>query len=70
MDPQGPATGTQGRHEAIGCQEDRRRGARSPMKIVLDTNVLISGIYFSGPPGTFLQAWRSGKFQLAVFEIA
>jgi putative PIN family toxin of toxin-antitoxin system len=36
------------------------------MKIVLDTNVLISGIYFSGPPGTILQAWRSGKFQLAV----
>jgi predicted nucleic acid-binding protein len=30
------------------------------MKIVLDTNVLISGIYFSGPPGTILQAWRSG----------
>jgi len=27
---------------------------------------LISGIYFSGPPGTILQAWRSGKFQLAV----
>jgi putative PIN family toxin of toxin-antitoxin system len=36
------------------------------MKIVLDTNVLISGIYFSGPPGTILQAWRSRKFQLAV----
>ena len=36
------------------------------MRIVLDTNVLISGIYFSGPPGTILQAWRSGKFQLAV----
>ena len=36
------------------------------MKVVLDTNVLISGIYFSGPPGTILQAWRSGKFQLAV----
>ena len=36
------------------------------MKIVLDTNVLISGIYFSGTPGTILQAWRSGKFQLAV----
>ena len=36
------------------------------MKVVLETNVLISGIYFSGPPGTILQAWRSGKFQLAV----
>jgi len=36
------------------------------MKIVLDTNVLISGIYFSGPPGEILQAWRSRKLQLCV----
>jgi predicted nucleic acid-binding protein len=36
------------------------------MKIVLDTNVLISGIYFSGPPGRILAAWRSGKLQPAV----
>jgi putative PIN family toxin of toxin-antitoxin system len=35
-------------------------------KIVLDTNVLISGIFFSGPPGKILQAWRSRKFQLCV----
>ena len=36
------------------------------MKIVLDTNVLISGIYFSGPPSTILQAWCSRKLQLCV----
>lgn len=36
------------------------------MRIVLDTNVLISGIYFSGPPGRILAAWHSGKLQLAV----
>ena len=36
------------------------------MRIVLDTNVLISGIYFSGLPGKILQAWRSQKLQLAV----
>jgi putative PIN family toxin of toxin-antitoxin system len=36
------------------------------MRIVLDTNVLISGIYFSGPPGRILAAWRSGTLQLAV----
>jgi putative PIN family toxin of toxin-antitoxin system len=36
------------------------------MRIVLDTNVLISGIFFSGPPGTILQAWRSRKLQLCV----
>ena len=36
------------------------------MRIVLDTNVLISGIYFSGLPGKILQAWRSRKLQLLV----
>ena len=36
------------------------------MKVVLDTNVLISGIFFSGPPYRILQAWRDGKVQLAV----
>jgi putative PIN family toxin of toxin-antitoxin system len=36
------------------------------MKIVLDTNVLMSGIFFSGPPYRILQAWRDGKIQLAV----
>jgi len=36
------------------------------MKVVLDTNVLMSGIFFGGPPGRILQAWRSRKLQLAV----
>ncbi len=36
------------------------------MKVVLDTNVLISGIFFSGLPAKILQAWRFEKFQLAV----
>jgi len=36
------------------------------MRIVLDTNVLISGIYFSGPPGKILEAWHSRKLQLCV----
>ena len=36
------------------------------MKIVLDTNVLISGIYFSGQPGRILAAWHSRKLQLCV----
>jgi putative PIN family toxin of toxin-antitoxin system len=35
------------------------------MRIVLDTNVLMSGIFFSGPPYRILQAWRDGKVQLA-----
>jgi putative PIN family toxin of toxin-antitoxin system len=36
------------------------------LKIVLDTNVLISGIFFSGPPYDILQAWISGKIDLVV----
>jgi putative PIN family toxin of toxin-antitoxin system len=36
------------------------------MRIVLDTNVLISGIFFTGPPSQILKAWRNGKVQLLV----
>ncbi len=35
------------------------------MRIVLDTNVLMSGTFFSGPPYRILQAWRDGTVQLA-----
>ena len=38
------------------------------MKIVLDTNVLISGIFFSGPPHLILQAWRQSRVTFAVSE--
>jgi putative PIN family toxin of toxin-antitoxin system len=36
------------------------------MRIVLDTNVLMSGVFFSGPPYRILQAWRDERVQLAV----
>jgi putative PIN family toxin of toxin-antitoxin system len=36
------------------------------MKIVLDTNVLVSGIFFSGPPAEILRAWSQGKFKLVL----
>ncbi len=36
------------------------------MKIVLDTNVFISGVFFSGPPSQILKAWRDGEVQLLV----
>ena len=38
------------------------------MKIVLDTNVFVSGIFFTGPPYQILAAWRDGKLQLAISE--
>ena len=36
------------------------------MKIVLDTNVFISGIFFSGPPYRILEAWRDGQVRLVI----
>jgi len=36
------------------------------VKIVLDTNVFVSGVFFSGLPFRILEVWRDGKIQLAV----
>ena len=36
------------------------------MKIVLDTNVFISGIFFHGPPAQILEAWKSSKIQIVL----
>ena len=36
------------------------------MRIILDTNVLVSGIFFSGPPFRILKAWRDHRLQLVV----
>ena len=30
----------------------------------MDTNVLISGIFFGGPPRAVLDAWAAGRFEL------
>ena len=36
------------------------------MKVVLDTNVLISGIFFGGLPRAVLDAWAVERFELLV----
>ena len=33
------------------------------MKVVLDTNVFVYGVFFGGPPYKILEAWRDGKVQ-------
>lgn len=38
------------------------------MKIVLDTNVFISGVFFGGPPYQILDAWRNGKIDIVLSE--
>ena len=36
------------------------------MRVVLDTNVFISGVFFTGPPYKILEAWRDARIQLVV----
>jgi putative PIN family toxin of toxin-antitoxin system len=36
------------------------------VKVVLDTNVFVSGVFFSGAPHQILRAWRAGKLQLVI----
>ena len=34
------------------------------MRIIIDTNVLVSGIFFGGLPGRLLKMWKDGKIKL------
>ena len=34
------------------------------MKAILDTNVVVSGLFFGGPPRRILEAWAEGRFEL------
>lgn len=36
------------------------------MKVVLDTNVVMSGIFFGGVPGRILEAWTRGRIELVL----
>jgi uncharacterized protein len=38
------------------------------LKVVMDTNVFVSAVFFSGPPYQILYAWQSGEFELVVSE--
>ena len=38
------------------------------MKIVLDTNVFISGIFFGGAPSDILKLWRESKVRIVLTE--
>ncbi len=38
------------------------------MRIVLDTNVFISGIFFSGPPSEIMKAWGNLNFQIILSQ--
>jgi putative PIN family toxin of toxin-antitoxin system len=36
------------------------------VKIVIDTNVFVSGVFFSGPPFQILRAWKDQELQIVV----
>ena len=36
------------------------------MKVILDTNSFISGVFFSGAPFQILKAWQEAKIELAI----
>jgi putative PIN family toxin of toxin-antitoxin system len=38
------------------------------VKVIVNTNVFISGVFFSGPPHQILNAWRDGKIQWAISQ--
>lgn len=37
-----------------------------PLGVILDTNVLLSGIFFGGVPGRVLEAWHEDRFELVL----
>ena len=36
------------------------------MKVIIDTNVIISALYFGGKPGVILNAWKNHKFNICI----
>ena len=38
------------------------------MRVILDTNVFISGIFFSGPPSHILKAWANQSLQIVLSQ--
>jgi putative PIN family toxin of toxin-antitoxin system len=36
------------------------------VRIILDTNVFVSGVFFGGPPGQILEAWRDARVRLVL----
>jgi putative PIN family toxin of toxin-antitoxin system len=39
-------------------------GAFEVIRVVLDTNVLVSGLLFGGTPGKLVDLWKTGRIQL------
>ncbi|MBA3672271.1 MAG: putative toxin-antitoxin system toxin component, PIN family [Gemmatimonadaceae bacterium] len=44
-------------------------GTRPNVRVVLDTNVVLSGIFFGGLPGRILDAWQAGHLTLVLSPV-
>jgi putative PIN family toxin of toxin-antitoxin system len=66
MDRRSKTTGRPCWITALGGSQGRPAGPRpgSIVRIVLDTNVFVSGVFFSGPPSTILKAWRDRRLSI------
>ena len=51
-------------NEALGRSSSRQEGPRTFLRIVLDTNVFVSAVFFGGIPGRILNAWTDGDVTL------
>jgi predicted nucleic acid-binding protein len=38
------------------------------VRVILDTNVFVSGVFFSGPPYQILEAWKDDRFHLIISQ--
>jgi putative PIN family toxin of toxin-antitoxin system len=38
------------------------------MRVILDTNVFLSGIFWSGPPSVILEAWQQRRLKLVLSQ--
>ena len=36
------------------------------MRVVIDTNILVSGVFWKGPPAAVLEAWRDGRIEIVL----
>jgi len=36
------------------------------MRVIIDTNIIVSGVFFGGPPAKILKALHRGELQLIV----
>jgi len=39
------------------------------VKVILDTNVFVSGVFFGGPPYLILKAWQDAKIELVLSPV-